>query len=120
MKKIYNELKRYGVSIKGMWQDFAISFCKDLGDDFEVIEGMVCFDNGKLLLAQTEDAEDQIDTLIHEVLHIILDGAYLGAEEEIDGKHSLSNEELVRQITPSMVHFLRNNKKFLAVVLKSF
>jgi hypothetical protein len=120
MKKIYNELKKQNISaVEGLFQDFAVTFCKDLGDDFEVLEGMVDFDEGKLFLAESEDAMDQIDTLVHECLHIILDGSCLGEENEVEGELCCSNEELVVRMTPAFIHFLKNNKRLVKTLLKS-
>ena len=114
MKDFYKELEDKNFPIIGQWRTFLVSVCEELGGDFEVLHGMVCFDEGKVHLAQLGDDESKLDTFLHELLHIVLDGASLGAEYEKKGVlPGLSNEELTQRITPSLLHFLRNNKEMM-------
>ena len=66
-------------------------------------QGMTVWDRARVTVRPSDNLSEQFDTLLHEVLHLILDDCDSVFSADLGGK---TKEDIISEMTPRLVEFL--------------
>lgn len=93
------------------WKIFDIGFETELHDPaLGRLLGQTIFDNGTIKLDPNQKHADAVETLLHEIFHVITEACGLGEPDNKTKKLVLENEELVNLISRGLIQAVRLNK----------
>jgi len=83
-----------------------------------VPEGIAKIEQGRILVRDNISADRQRDTLLHEIIHYLLEASGVGPNIEGWIKKPYEDkweEDLIRLVTPWILHFISNNLNILTI-----
>ena len=98
------------------WRKFDIIFLKDLREEGEKCWGKIDFDKCELFLEHDMDDSIARETILHEILHIVLN--LVGFDKEhTEGEIISTNEEMVTRITRGLMVLINLNEKLFKILM---
>lgn len=93
------------------WRTFILGFETELSDPvLGRLFGQTVFDDGTIKLDPNQKNTDAVETILHEILHVITESCGLGEPDHKTKKLSITNEELVTLMTRGIIQAVRLNK----------
>jgi hypothetical protein len=100
------------------WRSFQIIWCEDIVSDGMVCHGLTEFDKGQIKLDISMSEELAIETVLHELSHVLLETHGLGGGSE-DKELSVKNEDAVVQISRGLLQMIRLNPELFSIIFES-
>ena len=104
--KLYSQLSENKIThLDAGFRTFEIVLVENLNKDGEKLYGLTDFDIGKISLELLMDEETARETLLHEIMHVVLELCGLGGNEDDTSNviTSINNEQLTTSLSRGLL-----------------
>lgn len=114
---IYQRLYDAGIhEIDAGYRKFALVFKRTLAYKGDKCFGVTDWDKGEISLVTTQGKEDARETLVHELMHVVLEIVGLGGHEQTGIITRRTNEELVTLISRGLLLLMNLNPHLFSII----
>ena len=114
---IYEQLKAAGITeVDVGYKKFKLVFKRSLTYNGNKCHGLTDWDRSEISLVLTQPDADSRETLVHELLHVVLDLVGLGGHETTGIVTRRTNEELVTLISRGLVLLMNLNPRLFSII----
>jgi hypothetical protein len=110
--KLYSQLSENKIThLDGGFRSFEFLFVENLNSNGEKLYGLTDFDTGKIFLELLMDEETAKETILHEIMHVVLELCGLGGSED-DSTNVLAllnNEQLTTLVSRGLLTSINLN-----------
>lgn len=101
------------------WRRFNLSFVKKLHDEAEKVLGITDFEEGYIRIEDHKDDSLVRETIIHEIVHCMLENAGFGGGEDSGTREvNTNNEQLTILLSRQMMQFFNSNRELFEILLE--
>ncbi len=97
------------------WRQFEIAFKERIIDDGDLVHGLVDFDKYEISLDPRMDSAFALETVLHELTHIVLENGGLGESEKGKVATKMDNEDMTILVSRGLLQLYRLNPKLMAI-----
>jgi len=114
---IYQRLHDAGIhGIDAGYRKFTFVFKRTLTYKGDKCFGLTDWDRGEIAFATTQAKDDARETLVHELMHVVLDLVGLGGHEQTGIITRRTNEELVTLISRGLLLLMNLNPRLFSII----
>lgn len=114
---IYDRLVQENITtLDAGYRKFDLKFKRSLKVDKHKAFGSTDWDKGEICLITSQAHVDARETLLHELLHVVLDHVGLGGDEDTDMVIPRTNEQMVTLLTRGLLLLMNLNPKLFAII----
>ena len=110
--KLYSQLSENKIThLDAGFRSFEFLLVENLNKDGEKLYGLTDFDTGKIFLELLMDEETARETLLHEIMHVVLELCGLGGSEDDSSNvlALLNNEQLTTLVSRGLLTSINLN-----------
>lgn len=114
---IYNRLVQEDITtVDAGYRKFDLKFKRTLKVDNHKAFGSTDWDTGEICLVTNQAHVDARETLLHEIMHVVLENVGLGGHETTGIVTRRTNEEMVTLISRGLLLLMNLNPKLFSII----